>query len=53
VELSMEGVDVVFSDNYFDLPAGRVVSVTCELPTGWSEQRAEDALRVRSVFDSF
>ncbi len=53
VELSMEGVDVVFSDNYFDLPAGRVVSVTCELPTGWSERRAEDALRVRSVFDSF
>jgi beta-mannosidase len=53
VELSLEGADAVFSDNYFDLPAGRVVSATCPLPAGWSARRAEAALRIRSVYDSF
>ena len=32
VELALEGADVVFSDNYFDLPAGRAVTVRCPLP---------------------
>ncbi len=53
VELSFEGVDVVWSDNYFDLPAGRTVAVTCPLPAGWTLEQARAALRVRSVFDSF
>jgi beta-mannosidase len=53
VELSLEGVDVVFSDNYFDVPAGRTVPVTCPLPEGWSVNRARDALRARSLYDSF
>jgi beta-mannosidase len=53
VELALEGVDVVFSDNYFDLPAGREVSVTCPLPEGWTLERARRALHVRSLYDSF
>ncbi len=53
VELALEGVDVVWSDNYFDVPAGRTVAVTCPLPEGWDLERAEDALRVRSLYDSF
>src|SRR5690606_41162543 len=53
IELALEGTDVVFSDNYFDLPAGRSVTVTCPLPAGWSVAQAEKALRVRSVYDSF
>jgi beta-mannosidase len=53
VELSLEGVDAVFSDNYFDLPAGRTVTVTCPLPEGWTIERARAALSVRSVYDSF
>jgi beta-mannosidase len=53
VELSLEGVHVVWSDNYFDLPAGRTVTVTCPLPEGWSVERARQALRVRSLYDSF
>jgi beta-mannosidase len=53
VELSLEGVDVVFGDNYFDLPAGRTVTVTCPLPQGWDLERARAALRVRSLYDSF
>jgi len=53
VELALEGVDVVFSDNYFDIPAGRTVTVTCPVPEGWTLEQATGALRVRSVYDSF
>ncbi len=53
VELSFDGADVVFSDNYFDLPAGRSITVTCSLPSGWDLPQAEAALRIRSIYDSF
>jgi beta-mannosidase len=53
VELSLDGADVLFSDNYFDLPAGRPVQITCPLPAGWTLPQARQALRVRSVFDSY
>jgi beta-mannosidase len=53
VELSLAGVDVVFSDNYFDLPAGRAVSVTCPLPEGWTVEAARVALQVRSLVESY
>ena len=53
VELSLEGVDAVFSDNYFDVPIGRTANVTCPLPEGWDLDRARAALRVRSLYDSF
>ena len=53
VELSFDGADIVFSDNYFDVPAGRTVVVTCPLPMGWSASQAGAALRIRSVYDSF
>jgi beta-mannosidase len=53
VELSLEGADVVFSDNYFDLPNGRTLTVTCPRPPGWDLSQAEAALKIRSVYDSF
>jgi beta-mannosidase len=53
VELALDGVDVVFSDNYFDVPAGRTVTVTCSVPEGWTLGQARQALRVRSLYDSF
>ncbi|WP_276522301.1 beta-mannosidase [Kallotenue papyrolyticum] len=53
VELRLEGADVIFSDNYFDLPAGRSVQVTARLPQGWSLEQARAALRLRSVIDSY
>jgi beta-mannosidase len=53
VELAFDGGDFVFSDNYFDLPAGRIVTVTCPLPVGWNASQAQAALRMRSVYDSF
>ena len=53
VEISLEGADVVFSDNYFDLPAKRLVTVTCPLPSGWNFAQASAALRIRSIYDTF
>ena len=53
VELSLEGADVVFSDNYFDLPAGRPTSVSCLLPAGWTLAQARASLKIRSVYDSY
>lgn len=53
VELSLAGVDLVFSDNYFDVPAGRTVAVTCPLPGAWTVEQARTALQVRSLYNSF
>jgi len=53
VELELEGADGIFSDNYFDLPAGKSQTVTCPLPDGWMLEQAKAALRVRSLYDSY
>jgi beta-mannosidase len=53
VEVSLTGADVVFSDNYFTLPAGRTALISCPLPAGWTLSRARKAFRLRSVYDSY
>jgi beta-mannosidase len=53
VELKLEGVDVVFSDNYFDLSPNQAVSVSAALPAGWTLEQARQALRVRSLYNSY
>jgi beta-mannosidase len=53
VECSLTGADVVFSDNYFDLPAHKAVRITAPLPAGWDLARARAALKVRSVYDTY
>jgi len=53
VEISLEGADAVFSDNYFDLPAGRIIRVTAPIPSGWNLEQARQALRLRSLYDSY
>jgi beta-mannosidase len=53
VELELFGADVVFSDNSFDVPAGRTVRVTCPLPQGWTLDDARDALWMHSLYDSY
>jgi beta-mannosidase len=50
VELSIEGTDAVFSDNYFDVPAGITVTVSTSLPENWT---SESTVQARSLFDSF
>lgn len=53
VELSVEGADVVFSDNYFDLSPNRARLVDVPLPAGWTLDRLRDSLRVRSLYESY
>ncbi len=53
VELSLTGSEVVFSDNYFNLPAGRTTRITCPMPAGWTLERAKKEFQVRSVYDSY
>ena len=53
VELSLDGADAVFSDNYFDLPARRSRSVTTPLPAGWTLPQVQAALQVRSLYEAF
>ena len=53
VEVSLAGADVVFSDNYFDLPAGRLATVAAPWPAGWTLDQARAALSIRSVYDSY
>ncbi|MFZ6027865.1 MAG: beta-mannosidase [Chloroflexota bacterium] len=55
VEITLEGMPpfTVFSDNYFDLPAGRSLKVTFPKPKRWSLGRVRKTLRMTSLFDSF
>jgi beta-mannosidase len=53
VECSLTGADVIFSDNYFDLPAQKAVSITAPIPDGWDLATAQAALKVRSVYDTY
>jgi beta-mannosidase len=51
VVLELDGQDAIFSDNFFDLPAGRATCITLPLPAGWTAAQVRDALRVRSLAD--
>ncbi|MGA2503320.1 MAG: glycoside hydrolase family 2 protein [Anaerolineales bacterium] len=53
VEVSLTGIDTIFSDNYFNLPPGRTLRISCPLPVGWTLSRARKSLRIRSVYDSY
>ncbi len=54
VELKVIGApETVFSDNYFDIPAGRTATVTGVLPEGWTLEQVRDNLKIYSLFDSF
>ena len=53
VEVSLTDACVVFSDNYFNLPAGRTVQISCPLPTSWTLEQARKAFRHRSVYNSY
>lgn len=50
VELSIEGTDAVFSDNYFDVPAGNTITVSTPLPENWT---GASVVQVRSLYDSY
>jgi beta-mannosidase len=53
VEVSLEGAESVLSDNYFNLPAGRRVQISCPMPDGWTLSEAQKKFRICSVYDSY
>jgi beta-mannosidase len=53
VELTLKDIDVIFSDNYFNLPPGRTIRISCPRPAGWTLSRARKSLKIRSVYDSY
>jgi len=53
VEVSLPGSDVIFSDNYFTLPHGRITRITCPLLPGWNLTQAQKDFHIRSVYDSY
>jgi beta-mannosidase len=53
IELKIAGVDVIFDDNYADLPAGRTMTFTCDVPDGCTIDQIRDRLQLRSLYDSF
>jgi beta-mannosidase len=53
LEATLGNADVVFSDNYFNLPAGRTVQISCPLPAGWTLEQCIKEFHIRSVYDSY
>jgi beta-mannosidase len=53
VELDFPDVDVVFSDNYFDVSPHQPLTITAPLPADWTVAQARKNLRVRSLVDSY
>jgi beta-mannosidase len=53
VWLELKDTDVIFSDNFFDLPAGRTATVTLPALAGWTAERVRESLSVCSLVDSF
>jgi len=53
VEVSLTNTEVVFSDNYFNLPPGRTTRISCPLPPGWSLRQAKKEFHIRSIYDSY
>jgi beta-mannosidase len=51
IELRLDGADVIFSDNFFDIPACGKIEIHCPLPNGWTLEQAKSALHVRSLAD--
>jgi beta-mannosidase len=53
VEVKIRGVDIVFSDNYFDIPADQTVDITCPIPDGMTLEDMKTNFQLYSLYDSF
>lgn len=53
IELEVAGADIVFSDNYFDLPAAQKTTIYCALPEGWTLEQFQAALKLHSLYESY
>ncbi len=53
VEVSLKNTDIVFSDNYFDLPAGRMVTISIPPLPGWTVKKVQENLNIVSLIDTY
>ena len=53
VELKLEGYDVIFSDNYFDVTPEFKVVVNCPIPEGLDIESIKQKLSITSLYNSF
>jgi beta-mannosidase len=53
VEVSFSNTEGVFSDNYFNLPAGKYKQISFPSPAGWTLNNAEKEILVRSIYDTY
>lgn len=51
VYLEAEGVTAPWSDNFFDIPAGKSVTVTVPLPPGMDVEQLQQGLRIKTLAD--
>jgi len=53
VELKLQGTDLVFSDNYFNITPDHAITITSPKPEGWSLEKAQYALQVMHYYKSY
>jgi len=53
VELQLGDKDIIYSDNYFDIPAGKTVRIQFSKPKDMSVDEIKRALRISSLIDSY
>ena len=53
VEITLDGLGVIFRDNYIDLPTDQTVTFSALLPPGWSVGQVHTALCLRSTYNLY
>jgi beta-mannosidase len=53
VEISYDNKDITFSDNYFDIPAGRSILISFDIPVKWDLSVVKEKVKLRSLYDSY
>ena len=53
VEVSFDGLDTIFSDNYVDVRTGRPVVLTAPVPAGTTLEQLTQALRVQTLYGAY
>jgi beta-mannosidase len=53
VEVKLKDIDTIFSDNYFDIPAGSSRTVTCVVPEEISLAELKERLSLMHLYESY
>ena len=53
VEVKLTGIDTVYSDNYFDIPAGTSRTITCSIPADSTAEELLSNLELMHLYESY